>query len=107
MVYTPEPVLNGSIEQIYIPKLFNFLTIGTFVKIKDSLSVWWILVDALVDDGDFPANEFAVVDSNVNRFERGSPLAHRGSITHESACYVPELVQTSNCEQFPPLVLRI
>ena len=100
----PEPVFNGSIERIYIPKLRNFLTIGTFVnKIKDSLSVWRI-VDALVNDCDFRANQFAVVNFNVNRFERESPLriAHRGSITHKCTGYVPELVKTSNCEQFPP-----
>jgi hypothetical protein len=101
MAYPPEPVFNGSIEPIYIPKLRNFLTIGTFVKIKDNVSVWRI-VDALVDDRDFRANEFSVVDFNVHRFERGSPLAHRGSITHESARYIPEVVQTPNCQQFPP-----
>ncbi len=57
MAYPPEPVFNGSIEPIYIPsKLRNFLTIGTFVKIKDSLSVWRI-VDALVDDHVFCDNQ--------------------------------------------------
>jgi hypothetical protein len=103
--WNPEPGdFNGSIKPIYIPKLRNFLTIGTFVnKIKDSLSVW-LIVDALVNDCDFRANQFAVVNFNVNRFERESHryVPHRGSITHECAGYVPELVKRSNCEQFPP-----
>ena len=103
MAYPPEPTFDAETRPIYIPKLRAFMTVGDFVIVSDleneSPAIWRIIMST--DDGDFVANQFTVIDFNRHRFAANSPLAHRGSITHESVRYIPEVVQTENQKRLP------